>query len=93
MSIHCIDITLFGQSIHWSSLVLIAGMLPLADALDATGGTRLIVDALMNVAGESGPYVMMSVLFALTARLGLVLSNTTSAVLVATRSSMSPIRR
>jgi di/tricarboxylate transporter len=71
------------ESIHWSSLVLIAGMLPLADALDVTGGTRLIVDALMNVAGDSGPYVMMSVLFALTAGLGLVLSNTASAVLVA----------
>ncbi len=71
------------ESIHWSSLVLIAGMLPLADALDVTGGTQLIVDALMGVAGEAGPYVMLSVLFALTAGLGLVLSNTASAVLVA----------
>ena len=71
------------ESIHWSSLVLIAGMLPLADALDVTGGTRVIVDALMNLAGDSGPYVMLSVLFALTAGLGLVLSNTASAVLVA----------
>lgn len=71
------------ESIHWPSLVLIAGMLPLADALDVTGGTRVIVDALMNLAGEAGPYVMLSVLFALTAGLGLVLSNTASAVLVA----------
>jgi di/tricarboxylate transporter len=71
------------ESIHWSSIVLIAGMLPLADALYATGGTQLIVDGLMGVAGDSGPYVMMSVLFALTAALSLVLSNTASAVLVA----------
>jgi di/tricarboxylate transporter len=71
------------ESIHWSSLVLIAGMLPLADALDVTGGTQVIVDGLMNLAGDSGPYMMMSVLFALTAGLGLVLSNTASAVLVA----------
>ena len=27
------------RSIHWSSLVLVAGMLPLADALERTGGT------------------------------------------------------
>ncbi len=71
------------RAIHWSSLVLVAGMLPLADALDKTGGTRIIVDALMSAAGDSGPYMMLSLIFFLTAGLGLVLSNTASAVLVA----------
>jgi di/tricarboxylate transporter len=70
------------RAIHWPSLVLIAGMLPLADALNNTGGTQFIVDALMSAVGESGPYVMLSVIFFLTAALGLVLSNTASAVLV-----------
>jgi len=70
------------RSIHWSSLVLVAGMLPLADALDATGGTELIVNSLLYVAGDSGPYFMLTMLFFLTAALGLVLSNTASAVLV-----------
>lgn len=71
------------RSIHLSSLVLIAGMLPLAHALDKTGGTHVIVDALMAVAGHAGPYVLMTLLFFLTASIGLVLSNTASAVLVA----------
>lgn len=71
------------RAIHWSSLVLIAGMLPLADALTATGGTQLVVDGLLSAVGDSGPYVMLSVIFMLTAALGLVLSNTASAVLVA----------
>jgi len=71
------------RAIHWSSLVLVAGMLPLADALDKTGGTQIIVDALMYTAGESGPYMMLTLIFFLTAGLGLVLSNTASAVLVA----------
>ena len=71
------------RSIHWSSLVLIAGMLPLADALYATGGTQFIVDALLSSVGDSGPYIMLTVVFFLTAGLGLVLSNTASAVLVA----------
>jgi di/tricarboxylate transporter len=71
------------RAIHWSSLVLIAGMLPLADALNATGGTQWIVDQLLNAVGSSGPQVMLTVLFFLTAALGLVLSNTASAVLVA----------
>ncbi len=71
------------RAIHWSSLVLIAGMLPLADALNKTGGTQLIVDALLSAMGDASPYLMMSVIFFLTAALGLVLSNTASAVLVA----------
>ena len=71
------------RAIHWSSLVLVAGMMPLADALDKTGGTQLIVDALMYTVGDSSPYMMLSLIFFLTAGLGLVLSNTASAVLVA----------
>ena len=71
------------HSIHWSSLVLVAGMLPLADALDATGGTQLIVDTLLYTAGGSGPLVILNIIFFLTAALGLVLSNTASAALVA----------
>ncbi len=71
------------RAISWSSLVLVAGMLPLADALDKSGGTQLVVDALMNMMGDSGPYMMLSMIFFLTAGLGLVLSNAASAVLVA----------
>ena len=71
------------RSIHWSSLVLIAGMLPAADALQKTGGIDLIVDGLVSGLGSTGPYVMLSAIFFLTAGLGLFLSNTASAVLVA----------
>jgi di/tricarboxylate transporter len=71
------------RSIHWSSLVLVAGMLPMADALEKSGGTALIVDALMQGVGDTGPGMMLTVLFFLTAALGLFLSNTASAVLVA----------
>ncbi len=71
------------RSIHWSSIVLVAGMLPLADALEATGGTDLVVDAMLSAVGDAGPRVMLTVIFFLTAGLGLFLSNTASAVLVA----------
>lgn len=70
-------------AISWSSLVLIAGMLPVADALESTGGVDLIVEVLVEGLGYSGPYFIMTVFFVLTAGLGLVLSNTATAVLVA----------
>lgn len=71
------------RAIHWSSIVLIAGMLPLADALEKTGGIDLIVEGLLETFGDAGPRAMMSVLFAMTAALGLVLSNTATAVIMA----------
>ncbi len=70
------------RAIHWSSLVLIAGMLPVADALESTGGVDLVVEALMQGVGDASPYFVMTLIFALTAGLGLILSNTATAVLV-----------
>ena len=69
--------------IHWPSLVLIAGMLPLATALQKTGGTNLIVDGLVAAIGDLGPMAMMAGLFVLTAILGLFISNTATALLLA----------
>lgn len=70
------------RSIHWGSLVLIAGMLPLASALDKTGGTGVVVDALMALMGNAGPYQLMTMVFFLTALVGLLLPNIASALLV-----------
>ena len=71
------------RAIHWKSVVLVAGMLSMADALEKTGGTQIVVDSLMSVLGGAGPGLMLTALFFLTAVLGLFLSNTASAVLVA----------
>ncbi|MHC5115172.1 MAG: SLC13 family permease [Planctomycetota bacterium] len=71
------------RSIHWSSIVLLAGMLPLAAALDKTGGTDLIVGWMISAFGEAGPYANLAVIFTITAVLSSFLSNTATAVLVA----------
>ena len=79
----CVSMDDAYRSMSWSSLVLLAGMLPVADALDETGGTEFLVNNVVGGLGSSGPYVMMTVLFFLTAGLSLFLSNTASAVLIA----------
>ncbi|TDJ21996.1 MAG: SLC13 family permease [Gammaproteobacteria bacterium] len=71
------------RAIHWSSLVLIAGMLPIAGALKKTGGVDLLVEGLNTSMGDYGPYAMMTALFFISAGLGLFLSNTATAVLMA----------
>ena len=79
----CLTMDAAYKVISWPSLVLVAGMLPLATALQNTGATGLIVDGLVASFGDFGPTVMMTGLFALTAVLGLFISNTATAVLMA----------
>lgn len=78
----CLSVQEAYRSVNWSSLVLIAGMLPLATALEKSGGTRLIVNTLLNTIGDSSVYTLLSVLFVITTLFTLVLSNTASAVLM-----------
>jgi di/tricarboxylate transporter len=79
----CVSMEAAYRVINWPSLVLIAGMLPLATALQKTGGTELIVNALVAGVGDAGPRAMMAALFVLTAVIGLFVSNTATAVLIA----------
>jgi di/tricarboxylate transporter len=58
-------------------------MLPFSLALQKTGGVDLGVDALMATVGGSGSYVLLASLFAITALLGLFISNSATAVLMA----------
>jgi len=64
-------------------LVLIVGMLPFAIALERTGGVEMAVDGLMALVGGAGTYAVLATLFALTAILGMFISNTATAVLMA----------
>jgi di/tricarboxylate transporter len=79
----CIDLDSAYRSIHWKSLLLIVGMLPFSIALQKTGGVELAADGLMALTGGAGPYVVLGSLFAITAGLGLFISNTATAVLMA----------
>lgn len=79
----CIDMESAYKAIHWPTLILIVGMLPFALALQKTGGVDLIVGGLIAAVGEMGPRVMLASLFALCALIGLFISNTATAVLMA----------
>jgi len=71
------------RSLNAQSLVLIAGMLPIAIALDKTGGVLYIANALVNGLGEYGPFALMAGLFILTSIFSQFISNTATTVLVA----------
>jgi di/tricarboxylate transporter len=71
------------SAINWESLVLIAGMLPMAEALEQSGGINLIVDGLVASLGNFGPYAVLAGLFMLTSLFSQFISNTATTVLVA----------
>ncbi|ANF59153.1 SLC13 family permease [Halotalea alkalilenta] len=79
----CIDAQSAYRSIHWPSLILIVGMMPFAIALQKTGGVALMVELLVETVGGLGPRTILAGLFALTAVIGLFISNTATAVLMA----------
>ena len=79
----CIDMDSAYRSIHLKSLILIVGMLPFSIALQKTGGVDLAADGLMALTSGGSARVMLGCLFAITSILGLFISNTATAVLMA----------
>jgi len=79
----CVDFNSAYRSINWKTLVLIVGMLPFSLALQRTGGVDLAADAVVSLVGAAAPRFVLATLFVITAGLGLFISNTATAVLMA----------
>lgn len=79
----CVNLNAAYRSIHWQSLILIVGMLPFSIALQQTGGVDLAAQGLLAVTGQASPRMALTAIFITTALLGLFISNTATAVLMA----------
>ncbi len=79
----CVDAKSAYDSIHWPSLILIIGMMPFAAALQKTGGINLAVEAMLGLVGNWGMHLVLMMLFIFCAVVGLFISNTATAILVA----------
>ena len=79
----CVKLASVYRSVNWPAVVLIAGILPLATALNKSGAAQLISVGLVNTLGPLGPFAMLAVVFVVTALIGLFISNTATAVIIA----------
>lgn len=79
----CVDMERAYTTIHWQTLLVIVGMLPFSIALQKTGGVDLAAQALYGVVGHAEPRAALAAIFIATALLGLFISNTATAVLMA----------
>lgn len=70
------------QSINWQTVILIACMLPMATALENTGGVTFMSEGLITSLGAIGPIAVLAGLYAITSLFSQFISNTATAVLL-----------
>ena len=71
------------SEMNWESIILIAAMIPMATALEKTGGMVLLSEAIIDSLGRFGALGILAGLYFLTMTFGLFISNTATAVLFA----------
>ena len=71
------------KTINWQTIVLFAAMLPMSIALEKTGVSNAISEAIVTGLGGSGPRMLMAGIYAATSVMTIFISNTVTAVLMA----------
>jgi di/tricarboxylate transporter len=70
------------RSINWTTVVMVAALLPLSTAMFETGAADKVSEALIGVVGGLGPYALLVGLFVVTAAFGQLISNTATALIM-----------
>jgi di/tricarboxylate transporter len=69
-------------AINWTTVVLIAGMLPLSTAMHTSGAAETLANGIVDLVGDAGPTPLLIALFVLSAVLGQLISNVATALVV-----------
>src|SRR5262245_55094232 len=70
------------RGIQWTTVILIAGMIPLATAMTQTGAAEELASGLLDVVGDLGPRALLGGLVLLVFVLGQLISNTATVLVV-----------
>jgi di/tricarboxylate transporter len=70
------------RAINWTTVVLVAAMIPLSTAMVQSGAADAIAARLVDLVGGMGPYALLAGLFAITAVFGQLISNMATALIV-----------
>ena len=79
----CLSLRSAYRSIQWPTLIVIVGMMPFSIALQKTGGIDIAVNWMTHVFGAAEPRVLVAIVFVVTTIIGVFVSNTATAVLMA----------
>ena len=70
------------RGIQWTTVILVAGMIPLSTAMTETGAAATLAERLVDAVGESGPRILILGLVLLTFVLGQLISNMATALIM-----------
>ncbi|WP_223693230.1 SLC13 family permease [Leifsonia poae] len=71
------------RSISWTTLLLVAGMIPMSTAITKTGAAELIATGLVDTVGHLGPLFVLLALCVVALVFGQLISNTATALIIA----------
>lgn len=71
------------QSVDWSIIILLGTLIPVGNALVDTGATQTISNAIIHVAGDLPPFVILAIILITTMLLTDVINHAATAVLMA----------
>ncbi|MGB8020946.1 MAG: SLC13 family permease [Candidatus Nanopelagicales bacterium] len=70
------------RGISWTTLLLVAGMIPMSTAITKSGAGELIATAMVDAVGSFGPTALLAGLFVITVVFGQLISNTATALVM-----------
>ncbi|WP_282136321.1 SLC13 family permease [Seonamhaeicola maritimus] len=79
----CVPMAKAYKGISWTSVVMIAAMIPMGIALQKTGTAQVIANGLVNYLGAIHPVMLLGGVFLLTTTFSQVINNSATAVLMA----------
>jgi di/tricarboxylate transporter len=78
----CLSIEEAHESIDWRTVFLVAGMLPLGMAMEATGTAQYLADIMLDTLGDFGPLALLGGTYLLAALITQAMSNAAAMVLI-----------
>ena len=70
------------RGISWTTVILVAGMIPLSTAFTKTGAAQTVADGLLDLVGDAGPRAALAAVVVVTLVLGQLISNTATVLVV-----------
>ena len=72
----------FYEGVQWPVVVLLGAMIPLGAAMESTGTSALLVEGMMNYAGDVQPFIILALILIVTMTVSDVLNNAATAILM-----------
>ena len=77
-----LDIEKAYRAVSWTTVILIAGLIPVSRAIQSTGAADDIAGILVDVVGGSSSYLLLAALFVIAAGFSVAISNTATALIL-----------